>query len=165
MPEYHKNEQAVINFLEKNKIPFKKYAHKPVFTVEESKEIHKEIAGIHAKSLFLKDGKGRFYLCCIPAEKKLNTNSLRKFLKLGKLRFSTAEELLSELNLTPGSVSLFGMLNAKNTTLILDKALAEADAVGFHPNINTSTYVLSKADLEKVCKLLSPGYLVFEVSE
>ena len=163
MPEYHKNEQAVINFLEKNKIPFKKYAHKPVFTVEESKEIHKEIPGMHAKSLFLKDGLGRFYLCCIPAEKKLNTNALRKELNVSKLRFSTAEELLSELNLTPGSVSLFGMLNAKNTTLILDKALA--DAVGFHPNINTSTYVLSKADLEKVCKLLSPGYLVFEVSE
>lgn len=165
MENIHKNEEAVINFLEKNRIPFKKYAHKPVFTVEESKEIKKDIPGMHAKSLFLKDDKARFYLCCIPAEKKLNTNRLRKALKLAKLRFGTAEELLQELSLTPGSVSLFGMLNAKNTALIIDKSLAEAEAVGFHPNINTSTYVLSKEAILAICKHLYTDYLILEVSE
>jgi len=57
-------------------------------------------------------------------------------------------ELKQELNLSPGSVSIFGMINAKNTILIVDKDVWDAKSVGFHPNINTATLELSHKSLE-----------------
>jgi hypothetical protein len=66
-----------------------------------------------------------------------------------------SKELKAELNLTPGSVSIYGMINAVNSknsksiTLILDQVVWNSDSVGFHPNINTSTLELTHENLEK----------------
>ena len=136
-------------YLEKHKIEYKIYSHPPVFTVEESKKIKLNISGTHTKCLFLKDEHSQFYLICLLANKRLNTSLLRKKFNLRELYFASEEELKSGLNLTPGSVSIFGMIYAKSTYLIIDKDLWNADAVGFHPNINTSTIVLDHNNLEK----------------
>jgi len=120
-----------------------------VFTVEESKHLKKHIQGLHTKCLFLKDNKGNFYLVAISAHNKLNIKALRKNLNLKKLHFASPEELKSELNLTPGSVSIFGIIYSSSTHLILDKEVWTADIVGFHPNINTETLELTHENLEK----------------
>jgi Ala-tRNA(Pro) deacylase len=137
------------SYFEKHEISYKEHNHTAVFTVEESKKITHFIPGVHAKNLFLKDEKGNFYLVCLPADKKLNIKLLQKKLLVKKLQFASPEELKNELNLTPGSVSIFGMINAKLTFLILDKVLWEAPIVGFHPNINTSTLEISHENLER----------------
>ncbi len=144
----------VENYLEKNKIVYEKYTHPAVFTVEESKKIKTKIPGMHTKNLFLKDERGQFYLICLPADKKLEINNLRKNLKLKKLSFASAEELKKELNLTPGSVSLFGMIHTQTVNLILDRDIWMAEKVGFHPNINTSTLVLTHEYIEKFYNLI-----------
>ena len=137
------------SYLEKHKIEYKNYKHPAVFTVAESKKIKIDIPALHTKCLFLKDENSQFYLVAIPAEKRLNINLLRKKFNLKKLYFASKEELKSELNLTPGSVSIFGMIYSKNTNLIIDKELWDAESVGFHPNINTSTILLNHENLEK----------------
>ncbi len=136
-------------YLEKHDIKYKIYKHKAVFTVKQSSLIKTKIPGKHTKCLFLKDEKQDFYLIALPAEKRLDTKSLKNKLKIKKLNFASTEELKKELNLIPGSVSIFGMIYAKNTNLIIDKELWEAESAGFHPNINTSTIVLNHENLEK----------------
>ncbi|HUB92413.1 MAG TPA: prolyl-tRNA synthetase associated domain-containing protein [Candidatus Saccharimonadales bacterium] len=142
-------DQALKSYLEKLGISYKEYGHKPVFTVDEAAFLKNEIPGMHTKNLFLKDDRGNFYLVCIAAEKRLDMKALRKRLGAGKLQFATPEEMKAELNLTPGSVSLFGIIYSKRTRLLLDKDIWDAAIVSFHANINTETLELRHEGLEK----------------
>ena len=147
-------DQNLKNYLEKHNIQYKIHEHPAVFTVAEHSKlietIPKEV--MHTKTLFLTDEDNNFYLVGIYAHKRLDLKSLKE--KLGvkkKLCFASPEELKEKLNLTPGSVSIFGMIHAKPNSvfLIIDKQVWDSPAVGFHPNINTATLELSHEDLEK----------------
>ena len=135
-------------YLKKYEIEYKVHEHHAVFTVAESDKLVK-LPFIRGKNLFMKDEKNNYYLVCLPTHKMLNMKSLKIRLEVSKLSFASPEELKKELNLTPGSVSIFGMIHAKSTILILDKELWDSDIVGFHPNINTATLELSHENLKK----------------
>jgi Ala-tRNA(Pro) deacylase len=136
-------------YLEKYNIKYQMHEHSPVFTVAQSREVTTHIPGVRTKSLFLRDENNRFYLVSMPGERRLNMKDLRMQIKVKALHFASPEQLYKELKLKPGSVSLFGMINAKNVILILDKEIWQAKESGFHPNINTETIVLDHANLEK----------------
>jgi len=138
-------------YLDKYNVKYVEHKHKAVFTVEESKELKKEIPGLHCKCLFLKDSKGKFYLIGMPGEKRLDSKKFREKIGAKKVRFGTAKELKEKINLVPGSVSVFGAIYIKNqsTKLIIDKEVWRAERVGFHPNVNTATLELSHDNLEK----------------
>ncbi|MEK6861299.1 MAG: YbaK/EbsC family protein, partial [Nanoarchaeota archaeon] len=136
-----------------------------VFTVAESRDLKKSIPGLHCKCLFLKDDSGKFYLVAIPAEKRLNFNRLRKVLEVRKLHFASEVELFGFLRLKPGSVSIFGLINDTLgiVNFILDKSVWDASFCGFHPNINTSTIVISRGDLERFYNSLNNTKMVVEL--
>ena len=142
-------DQNLLSHLDKLGIKYKVHKHSAVFTVEESNKIIKGLPGLHTKNLFLKDDSGKFYLVCMEAQERLNIKVLTKNLLVNKLRFASEEELKSELNLTPGSVSIFGMIYAKNVQLLLDEKVWEASIVNFHPNINTATLELDQENFKK----------------
>ncbi|MDO8459742.1 MAG: prolyl-tRNA synthetase associated domain-containing protein [Nanoarchaeota archaeon] len=142
-------------YFEKHNINYKIHEHPAVFTVAESKNIKINIPGLHTKSLFLRDESNKFYLVCLPGEKRLNLKFLKEKFSLKELHFGSAEELKEELHVTPGSVSIFTMIHAKNTILILDDEIWKAPIVGFHPNINTSTLEITHKELEKFYNSLS----------
>ncbi len=156
-------EKILRSYLEKHKIEYKNYEHPAVFTVAESKKIKINIPALHTKCLFLKDEHSQFYLVCLPAEKRLNINFLRKKFNLKELYFTSPEELKTNLHLTPGSVSIFGMIYSDSVYLIIDKQLWEAEAVGFHPNINTATIVLNHNNLEKLYHSLKAKKEILEL--
>ena len=151
------------DYLGKQDIDYIQHEHPPVFTVEESKTLKQNIPGLHTKSLFLKTDKKNYYLVCMPAEKRLDIKSLRKKLGAKKLHFASPEELKAELNLTPGSVSIFGMIYAKSTHLIIDREVWTADIVSFHPNINTATLEINREDLEKFYNSLKSEKEIMEL--
>jgi Ala-tRNA(Pro) deacylase len=142
-------DEALLKYLEARGIKYKLHEHPAVFTVAESEKMLKEKPYFHTKSLFLKDEKGNFYLVCMNAHKRLNIRNLEKKLSVKKLNFASPVELKAELNLTPGSVSIFGMIYAKSTRLIIDRELWSAKVSGFHPNINTATLEILHNSLEK----------------
>ncbi len=150
-------------YFEKHNIHYKIHEHPAVFTVAESKFLKSKIPGMHTKSLFLKDDNGKFYLVCMNAFKRLDIKSLQNSLSVKKLRFASSEELKKELNLTPGSVSIFGMIYSTSTTLIIDQEVWDSEIVGFHPNINTSTLEVSHKDLDKFCKTLETKKLILKL--
>ncbi len=139
------------------------HEHKPVFTVAESHFLKDRIAGVHTKSLFLKDEKNRFYLVCMKGDKRLDMKALEMHLQVAKLHFGDHAELKRELHLAPGSVSVFGMIHAKATKLILDKEVWDAETVSFHPNINTETLELKHYDFEKFYNSLNSSKEVIEL--
>ena len=55
------DKNSLINLLESNSISYKITEHKPLFTVEDSKNLRGSIDGAHSKNLFLKDKKIIFF--------------------------------------------------------------------------------------------------------
>ena len=125
--------------------------HKPVFTVEESAEIKADLPGAHTKNLFLKDKGGNFFLICAESHAQIKVNKLHPHLGCKRLSFANADYLMEHLGVTPGSVCLFSIMNDTSgaVTLVIDKTLAEADIVNFHPLLNDATTAISSADMIK----------------
>ncbi|MBM3233134.1 prolyl-tRNA synthetase associated domain-containing protein [Candidatus Pacearchaeota archaeon] len=157
-------DQNLKSYLDEQGIKYETYEHPAVFTVSESDKVTKHIPGNRSKNLFLKDEKGRFYLVSLPGEKRLDMKYLKRRLGVKELYFGSSEDLKRELNLTPGSVSIFGMIYARNTSLLIDREIWEAEFSGFHPNINTSTLVISRESLRKFCMSLSSKWEVVDLA-
>ena len=144
-------ESKLKSYLDNLGVQYKEHKHPAVFTVEEHHKISSSLPEmLHTKNLFLKDNKNSLFLVCMYANKQLDLRSLKEKLNAKKkLSFASPDLLKEHLSLTPGSVSIFGMIHAKNVKLIVDKQVWDAQVVGFHPNINTSTLELSHEDLER----------------
>lgn len=143
------------NYLNLHEIKYEEFMHPAVFTVSESRNLKQKIPGLHCKCLFLKSKEEKFYLVAMPAEKRLDMRKLCILLGVKKLNFGSPDELKENLSLSPGSVSVFGMINSTEVILIIDKEVWDARQVGFHPNINTSTLVLSHYSLAKFYESLN----------
>jgi Ala-tRNA(Pro) deacylase len=123
--------------------------HRPVFTVEEGGDIKAAMPGGHTKNLFLKDKAGAFFLVCALGTTTVRLNQLHKTLGCARLSFAAPEHMLELLGVTPGSVTIFGLINdaARQVTLVLDEALLGADPINFHPLLNNATTAMSQDDL------------------
>lgn len=146
------NEEIVYETLKNLEIEYQVFRHEAVFTVEEANEHCQGIPGTGCKNLFLKDSKGRrHFLVVVPDEKKVDIKKLGKKLEISSVGFASPERLLKYLNLTPGSVSPFGLINDKDgvVEVLVDRCLLSVEQVTFHPNINTATVVISSEDFKK----------------
>lgn len=125
------------------------YDHPPVFTVAESASIKHAMPGGHTKNLFLKDKNGRLLLLSALAETKIDLNTLAKTMKAGRFSFGAPELMQEALGVTPGSVTVFSLINDRlgRVTLLLDDALFDVDPVNFHPLSNDATTAVSPAGL------------------
>ena len=141
--------QDVFDVLDRLAIAHTTTEHEAVFTVEEGAEIKAQIPGGHTKNLFLKDKAGRLFLICALGSTPISVNKLHPVLGCKRLSFGKPELLLSALGMTPGSVTVFSIMNdtAGEVTLVLDKALMDDPLVNFHPLINTATTTIESARL------------------
>ncbi len=130
-------------------IAYENHDHAPVFTVAEGQEIKARLPGGHTKNLFLKSKDGQFVLVCALGDTAVSVNQLHKALGIKRLSFGRAEDMERLLGVTPGSVSLFGIMNDKGgeVRLVIDAALAACDIVNFHPLLNDATTAISSADM------------------
>jgi len=146
--------EELFTFLDELGIAHETTHHKPVFTVEDSAEIKADMPGAHTKNLFLKDKAGNFFLICAESHAQIKVNKLHPHLGCKRLSFGKAEYLMEQLGVPPGSVCLFAVMNDKdaNVQLIIDKTLADADIVNFHPLLNDATTAISAGDMMKFAK-------------
>lgn len=158
----------IFNFLDSLNIEYSNHTHKKVYTVEESKKIDKGIDTAATKNLFLKDKKKNFFLVTLPALKQVNLKLLAKQLEAkGNLSFANEDYLKDILNLTPGSVTPFGLFYAQNKEInlnfVLDNDLYQADSIGIHPMRNDMTTVIKPQHLEKFLQQTATKYQVLSI--
>jgi Ala-tRNA(Pro) deacylase len=144
----------VYDYLDRLQIKYEKHEHPAVFTVEEADKYHvgSLANAMHTKNLFLRNKKGdKHYLVILPAAKKLSIDTLTKDIGETKLSFASPERMMRFLGVTPGAVSPFGLINDQNHEVqaIVDKDLLKGATQGFHPNVNTTTLVVTTADFVK----------------
>jgi Ala-tRNA(Pro) deacylase len=125
-------------------------SHPPLFTVEESRALRGEIAGAHTKNLFLKDKKGALFLVVAEEDAAIDLKRLHARIgATGRLSFGKSEELQQTLGVTPGAVTVFGLINDQDcrVSVVLDAGLMACDTVNCHPLVNTATTTITAADL------------------
>jgi Ala-tRNA(Pro) deacylase len=148
------NKQEVYEFLKNNNIGFEAVEHPAVFHMGE--EVDRELPHpeADAKNLFLRDDKKQnYYLITVRGDKKVDLKAFRREHGLRPLSFGSPEALKEKLDLTPGSVSPFGLLSndACDVVFYLDKDfLEEPFLIGCHPNDNTATVFVKTTDMIKL---------------
>lgn len=125
------------------------FEHAPVFTVEESHHLERQIPGGHTKNLFLTDNKGAMVLVVAESDTRVDLKALAKRIGAGRFSFGKADLLQRTLGVTPGSVTAFAVMNdpAGDVSVVVDRRLMRHDTVNCHPLTNTATTNIARDDL------------------
>lgn len=131
-------------------IKFQRIDHAPAMTMEVCSEIDRSLRAMICKNLFLCNRQETdFYLLMIPAAKPFKTKYLSAQLGVSRLSFARAEYMEKYLDISPGSVSVIGLMNDtdKKVRLVIDRDILKDEYIGCHPCINTSSIRFKTADL------------------
>ena len=143
-------EMRCYDFLDQLGVKYERIDHQAVMTIDACQEIDQVLQAMICKNLFLSDRKSRnFYLLMVSGEKKVDIRNLSSQLGVSRLHFAKEEYMKRYLDITPGSVSVLGLMNdkEKKVQLLIDKDLLEADFFGCHPCINTTSLRIKTEDL------------------
>ncbi len=137
-------------FLDRLGIKYWRCNHPVAETMEKIIDVEKTLGIKVCKNLFLCNRQHtQFYLLMMPGCKKFMTKELSSQLGCARLSFAGAEYMEKYLDITPGSVSVLGLINDRDNSvqLLVDEELLNDDFVGCHPCINTSTLKIKSVDL------------------
>ena len=159
-----KTRPDLIAFLDELGVEHRTLDHPAVFRVGEGDEIKAAMPGAHTKNLFLKDARDQLWLISARGHTQIDLKRLPPVIGSGRLSFGNAALMEETLGVTPGSVTAFGLINDtdKRVRFVLDAALADAEAVNFHPLTNTATTGVSQAGLRKFLAALGVEPLVVD---
>ena len=143
-------ELRVYDFLDRLNIPYHRVDHEPAMTMEACADIDRVLEAPTCKNLLLCNRQcTQFYLLLIPGDKVFKTKDLSAQIGSSRLSFAAPEYMLTFLDITPGSLSVMGLMNYKEhrVQLLVDEDILPEAFFGCHPCINTSTLRLRTEDL------------------
>jgi Ala-tRNA(Pro) deacylase len=148
-------------------ISWRTMEHDPVFRVEEGREIKAAMPGGHTKNLFLKDARGELWLISALGDSVIDLKTLHKVIGSGRLSFGKAELMHEVLGVTPGSVTVFALINdtSHRVRLVLDAGLFRHEIVNFHPLTNAATTAITSADLGRFVRALGYDPVVVDFAD
>ena len=147
-------EIRVYDFLDKLGIEYQRIDHEAAMTMEACEEIDRTLGDNTAicKNLFLCNRQETdFYLLLMPGDKPFKTKDLSAQIHSARLSFARPEYMEKYLDITPGSVSVLGLMNdsEKKVQLLIDEDVMKEPYFGCHPCINTSSLKFTTEDLTK----------------
>lgn len=138
------------DLLDKLHVSYQRIDHEAAETMEICAEIDKVLEATICKNLFLCNRqKTNFYLLMMPGDKTFKTKELSKQIGSARLSFALPEDMERYLDITPGSVSIMGLMNDTENVvqLLVDEDVLKGEYVGCHPCINTSSIRIKTEDL------------------
>ena len=145
-------EIRVYDFLDKLGIQYQRIDHEAAMTMEACEEIDRALGDntTICKNLFLCNRQETdFYLLLMPGDKPFKTKDLSAQIHSARLSFAKPEYMEKYLDITPGSVSILGLMNdsEKKVQLLIDEDVMKEPYFGCHPCINTSSLKFTTEDL------------------
>ncbi|MBI2791017.1 MAG: prolyl-tRNA synthetase associated domain-containing protein [Gammaproteobacteria bacterium] len=158
---------ALVALLNEYQLDFEMYEHEPIFTVDEGKHLSASIMGAHSKNLFLKDKKKSYFLVSVLEHKRVDLKTLSKKFGKGGLSFASKEELEQKLQLTPGSVTPYGLLHdaKKEVIFLLDEEFLQHEIVNFHPLQNDLTLSMKMKEFLRFFELIEHHPNIIKIPE
>ena len=144
-------------------VEYDRVDHAPAMTMEDCKEVDEILESMVCKNLFLCNRQETaFYLLMIPDTKVFHTKDLSAQIGSARLSFAKPEYMEKFLDITPGSVSVLGLMNDKErqVKLLIDEEVLDSEYFGCHPCINTSSLRMRTVDLiEKVLPAMEHDFV------
>ena len=131
-------------------IEYQRIDHEAAMTMEACAAIDEALDAVICKNLLLCNRQcTSFYLLMIPGDKVFKTSVLSKQIGSSRLSFASGEYMQQLLDITPGSLSVLGLMNdpENKVQLLIDEDVLEGEYFGCHPCINTSSLRLKMRDL------------------
>ena len=160
------NLMDIFAFLRDAGVPYERYDHPPVHTVEEALRDVPPLPGAKTKNLFLCDRRGhRHFLVVVGFEKRVDLKALKGLLGVSALRFGSPRRLHARLGVEPGAVSLLGLVNDRDreVEVIMDRAVWESAQFQCHPLVNTSTLLIPREGIQRFFRATAHEPRVMEV--
>lgn len=131
-------------------IEYDRIDHEPAMTMEICEEIDRVLGATICKNLFLCNRQQTdFYLLMMPGDKPFKTKDLSAQIGSSRLSFGTPDYMEQLVDITPGSLSILGLMNDKEgrVRLLIDKDVLSGEYIGCHPCINTSSLRIKTSDM------------------
>lgn len=145
-------EMAVYQLLKELKLPYKRLDHEATATIEACRGVDELLGITMCKNLFLcNTQKTQFYLLLMPGDKKFKTKELSKQIGSARLSFASEEFMEEFLHISPGAVSVMGLMNDKDNRvrLLIDEDILKEEYLGCHPCVNTASLRIKTEDVIK----------------
>ncbi|TPM05007.1 prolyl-tRNA synthetase associated domain-containing protein [Mesorhizobium sp. B2-3-10] len=162
-----KTEAELMAFLAELGIAVSTIRHPPLYTVADSQALRGEIAGGHTKNLFLKDKKDNFFLVTVGEDAVVDLKQIHQLIgAASRVSFGKPEMLMELLGVTPGAVTVFGIVNDRENRvkLVLDKDLMDHSVINAHPLTNEATTSIAAADLIRFVEATGHDAAILKVS-
>ena len=147
-------EIRVYDFLDSLGVTYQRIDHEAAMTMEACEEIDRTLEATICKNLLLCNRQEtQFYLLMLPGDKVFKTKNLSAQIGSSRLSFAKEEYMEQYLDITPGSLSVLGLMNDKDrmVRLLIDEDVLTGEYIGCHPCINTSSLRLRTIDMvEKI---------------
>ncbi len=160
-------ETAVYDLLDRLGISYSCVDHREAKTLQACQKVDAILDAVICKNLFLRNQQAtRFYLLMMPGSKKFKTKELSGQIGSARLSFAESEYMEQFLQISPGSVSVMGLMNdAQNQVqLLIDRDILDGEYFGCHPCVNTSSIRLRVHDLlESILPAIHHEPLVVEL--
>ena len=147
-------EIRVYDYLDALGVEYERVDHAPAMTMEDCEQIDRVLCATTCKNLLLCNRQQTdFYLLLMPADKQFKTKELSAQIGTARLSFASAEYMEELLDITPGSLSVMGLMNdsEQRVELLIDGDVLAGEYIGFHPCINTTSMRVKTTDLvEKI---------------
>ena len=143
-------EIRVYDFLDALGIEYQRVDHEAAMTIDACEEIDRTLEISICKNLFLCNRQETsFYLLMMPGDKKFKTKDLSAQINSARLSFGKPEYMEKYLDITPGSVSVMGLMNDRENKvrLLIDEDVLKEPHFACHPCINTSSIRFDMKDL------------------
>ncbi len=140
------------DFLDSLGVEYQRVDHEAAMTIEACQEIDKTLEISICKNLFLCNRQETsFYLLMLPGDKKFKTKDISAQINSSRLSFVKPEYMEKFLDITPGSLSVLGLMNDKDqkVQLLIDEDVLKEPYIGCHPCINTSSLKIRTEDMMK----------------
>ena len=147
-------EIRVYDLLDSLDISYQRIDHEAAMTMEACAAVDEALEATICKNLLLCNRQNTdFYLLLIPGDKPFKTKELSHQIGSSRLSFAAPEYMEQFLDITPGSLSILGLMNDQDmrVQLLIDEDVLKGEYIGCHPCINTSSLRLRTTDLvEKI---------------
>ena len=143
-------EIRVYDLLDTLGISYERVDHQAAMTMEDCREVDEALQSQICKNLLLcNTQKTRFYLLMLGCDKKFRTGEISRQIGSARLSFAPPEPMEEYLDITPGSLSVMGLMNdhENHVRLLIDEDILASALVGCHPCVNTASLRLSVRDL------------------
>ena len=143
-------EIRVYDFLDNLGVEYGHLDHEAAMTMEACADIDRFLGAAMCKNLLLCNRKNTaFYLLLIPGDKPFKTKELSHQIGSSRLSFAGGEYMEQYLDITPGSLSVLGLMNdtENHVQLLIDRDILTGEFIGCHPCVNTSSLRLRTEDL------------------